>query len=52
MLQMRGNLLQVRTLDETLDAVQARYMDALGPESIVEEFLAERRQEAVREAEA
>jgi len=51
LLQMQGNVLQVRTLDETLDAVQARYAQVLGPDSLVDEFIAERRREAAGELE-
>lgn len=51
MLQMNGNVLQVRSLDDTLDAVQARYGQALGPESLVAELIAERRREAAQDLE-
>lgn len=50
LLQMHGNVLQVRTMDETLDAIQARYAP-LGEGSIVDEFIEERRREAAKELE-
>ena len=51
MLQMLGNILQVRTLDDTMDAVQARYAQALGPDSLVDELIEDRRREAAKELE-
>ena len=52
MLQMQGDVLQVRTLDDTLDAVQARYAQLLGPGSIVDELLEDRRREAAQDLES
>jgi bifunctional DNA-binding transcriptional regulator/antitoxin component of YhaV-PrlF toxin-antitoxin module len=51
LLQMQGNVLQVRTIDDTLDAVQARYAQAAGSPSVVAEFIEERRREAAQELE-
>ena len=48
MLQMKGNALQVTTIDEQLDAVQAYCATFLG-EGAVDEFIAERRREAAKE---
>jgi len=48
MLQVKGNVLQVTTIDEQIDAAQAFCAPLLG-ESAVDEFLAERRREAEKE---
>ncbi|MGA2080496.1 MAG: AbrB/MazE/SpoVT family DNA-binding domain-containing protein [Holophaga sp.] len=48
MLQVKGNVLQVTTIDEQIDAAQAFCAPLLG-EGAVDEFLAERRREAEKE---
>ena len=48
LLRMQGNVLQVMTLDDQIDAVQAFCSPLLG-ERAVDELLAERRREAARE---
>ena len=48
MLQMKGNVLQVTTIDDQIDAVQAYCAPLLG-EGAVDGFIAERRREAARE---
>ena len=48
MLQMKGNVLQVMTIDDQIDEVQAFCAPLLGPDAVAE-FLAERREEAARE---
>jgi len=48
MLQMKGNVLQVTSLDEQIDAVQAFCAPLLG-EGAVDAFIAERRREAAGE---
>lgn len=48
MLQMKGNVLQVSTLDDQIDAVQAFCAPLLG-EGAVDAFIAERRREAAKE---
>jgi len=48
MLQMKGNVLQVMTIDDQIDAIQAFCAPLLG-EGAVDEFIAERRQEGAKE---
>lgn len=48
MLQLKGNALQVTTIDDQIDAVQAICAPFLG-EGAVDEFIAERRREAAKE---
>jgi len=48
MLQVKGNVLQMTTIDEQIDAAQAFCAPLLG-EGAVDEFLAERRREAEKE---
>ena len=48
MLQMKGNVLQVSTIDDQIDAIQAFCAPLLG-EGAVDEFIAERRREAEKE---
>lgn len=48
MLQVKGNMLQVTTIDDQIDAIQAFCTPLLG-EGAVDEFIAERRREADKE---
>jgi len=48
MLQMKGNVLQVTTIDDQIDALQAFCVPLLG-DGAVDEFIAERRREAAKE---
>ena len=48
MLQMKGNVLQVTTIDDQIDALQAFCAPLLG-DGAVDEFIAERRREAAKE---
>ena len=52
LLHLEGGALRLERQDAALDRLRARYAKAAGGPSVVEELLAERRQEAHRDAEA
>ncbi len=52
LLRLEGGALRLERQDAALDRLRARYAKAAGGTSVVEELLAERREEAHRDTEA
>jgi AbrB family looped-hinge helix DNA binding protein len=48
--RLEGDVLRLERQEATLDRLRARYAEAAGGPSVVEELLAERREEAHRDA--